>query len=166
MGKPIKVSEQDREHLEAEISLLCHLTTSLVQAPESQKEIVLSHIEGRHKNLGEHLTLLVPGSVAHEIRYLHKPGTRGKNLVRYLLMYFLWTDEETKIVKPELDIKEDLNDGMGGLGAIIDADDRPSNLHGEVYKRLILKAQQLRKEGRYQEILTAMKYVREKYKTR
>ena len=73
------------------------------------------------------------------------------------------SDEKTKIVESKLEINEDPNDGMGGLKAIIDAEDQPGPGHGEVYKRILIKAKGLREQGRYDLILKALDYVRDKY---
>lgn len=70
--------------------------------------------------------------------------------------------EDTSLVL----IVENRDDGMGGLKAYINANETKNQdtqkERGEVFRRTQLKAAQLRKEGRYDLILEAMKYVREK----
>lgn len=159
MGR-LTVSDEDLRALEVEAEVLYRTFKWMVAEDKFVEPGARSSIRCLcEDNLGAHLLALTKG--VNNLRYLKKPGTRGKKLVRPLLHYFLVSNQKTIISEPQLNIIEDLNDGMGGLQAYVDAEDIPGPGHGEVYKRILLKTKELRATGEHGLILNALDYTRE-----
>jgi len=157
----IKVTEEDIKSLEL-ISNLAYnkLKQGIVETPDS---FLIALAENLYKNdLGRSLTQLVIRST-WSVTNLKKGGKRAKPIEKYILQYVLNTERRRGTYTHEVQIVEDLEDGMGGLKAFLDAEDKPTQQKSEVFKLIQQKATQVRDSGRYDLLLNALNYVRGQY---
>ena len=95
---------------------------------------------------------------------LNKGGKRAEKIEKFILQWVLmFNPSPEKSSRYEIAVTENPNDGMGGLKAYIDAKDKRLSGEGEVFRLIAHKATELRGNRRYDLILKALDYVREKY---
>lgn len=134
--------------------------------PEEDRDFSLA--ENAYKELHKQLLKVVQPSNAY--RTLNKGGKRAKRIEKFILQAVLMYNPRAGMHPPSytFDIKEDPNDGMGGLKVYIDTDDTKKTGEeaekGEIFRRLQHRATELRDAGRYDLIFNTETYVREKEK--
>lgn len=162
MGK-LKITDEDIRALKFQANLVYKVLEEAVSAG-NKHGISSAEILCRY-DLGGYLFQLVSRRDIKDIGSLKKPGTRGKEIEKFLLQYFIMCEVDSESERPKVKmVARDFNDGMGGLKAIIDAEDprNPENDAG-VYRLLSEEAGRLRRANQFVEIVAALKYVREKY---
>ena len=124
---------------------------------------VLSTAQSLYQHdIGDHLLRLT-----HPTRHpdlLNKGGERAEKIERFILQWVLMYDPSPKKSdRYKITVTENPKDGMGGLKAYIDTRDLGDSPQGEVFGLIARKAAELRDRGRYDLILNALDYVRQKY---
>jgi hypothetical protein len=96
---------------------------------------------------------------------LRKGGKRATPIEKFILQCLLMhkVPSEYDEGNYEIIIVPDPDDGMGGMEAYLDAEDRPGSRRNEVFKLIQNAAEELRREEKFDLILNAEKYVRNKY---
>ncbi len=161
MSTRVRFSQEIKNSLEFKTDLAYQTLEQAVQNPE--KPWILSTARVLYTwDLGNDLQSIVP---VREIVALCKGEKRkSAKINKYILQFLLMSDSTPEggfegfpdqgiIVNPE--------DGMGGLSAFIDANDAESCKLGVVYRLMQKKGMELRTQGRYDLILSAMRYIRE-----
>ncbi|MDP3766346.1 MAG: hypothetical protein Q8R04_07580 [Nanoarchaeota archaeon] len=157
-----KVTDENTKTLEFKADLAYQ---TLRLAVQTKLKWVLDSAKNLYEHdLGKYIrNLILPTT---EIVNLCKGGQRGEEIEEYIVQYLLMSDSRPigpVNTLPEYKVKENPNDGMGGLQAWIDAEDRGDAIIGVVFRTMQNKAIQIREENRYDLILTAIDYVRRKY---
>lgn len=150
-----KVTEKDIELLELKTDLAYQM---LKRAVETQPLLIPSAECLYWHDVGERLGKGIPS--------FRKGGKRAKPIERFILQYLLMhkVDSDYDDGHYQTLIVPDADDGIGGLKAYLDADDDPHSERSELFKLIQNRSADLRKENRYDLILKALDYVREKYK--
>ena len=155
----IKVTDEDLEWLRGKASAAYEL---LKRGVKSNLKLIPSAECLYEHDLGEYLRQLTIGATS-SFRRLNKGGMRSRKIEGSILQYMLMCGD-TRDVEGLLDgFEANLEDGMGGLRDLLDAEDDRSNVEGVVFRQIRTRAAQLRKEDKYGLILKAMDYVRAKY---
>lgn len=156
----IKITKEDIETLEAKTDLAYEILERAVKTPQS---MLISSAESLYSYDVEKYLLTIKGRATENIRHLKKGGDRAKVLERYILQCVLMNHVSLTLGKePEMPVQENLNDDMGSLKSLIDSEDSKKG-YSKVFRLIQNKAAELRKEGKYDLILNALKYVRDNY---
>ncbi len=160
----VRVTEEALKSLELKTDLAFEVLKLAVETEdETQKQTLISSAERLYEyDIGTHLTKLT-SPATYSFRRLNKGGKRAKKIEPFILQYILMHRKHPKKSEYKMKIAGDPNDGMGGLKAFLDAEDDRSSEVGEVFRLTQHKAAGLREAGRYDLILKAQTYVREKY---
>ncbi len=158
----IKVTDEDRKALEFKAALAYQ---TLRLAVQTEREDILDSAKILYEHdLGMYIrNLILPTT---EVVNLCKGGQRSGKIEEYILQYLLMSDSYPTgpISKlPTCEVEENPHDGMGGLKAYIDAEDKSDATIGVVNRTMQNKARRIRSEKRYDLILAAMDYERKKY---
>ena len=160
-----KPSVRDIETLNVKADLAYAL---LEYAVEHKDEVVLGSAKVVYdQDFGKFLGSILP---CYDIVSLHKTGKRTGYgsitgiIFQYLIMSDSYPDSYgLRHELPNLNVKEDPKDGIGGLRAWIDAEEPVSTGFGVVFRDVQEKSRGLRKAGRYDLVLRAIQHVRENY---
>lgn len=132
--------------------------------PEEQRDFLLVN----NSYYALHNMLLTVVWPSHAYRTLNKGGRRAERIEKFILQTVLMFDPRAGMLSEDyrLDIKEDSNDGMGGLKVYIDTNDPKKEgdgaENGEIFRRLQHRATEVRDAGGYELIFNVINYVREK----
>ncbi|TKJ17876.1 hypothetical protein CEE44_05135 [Candidatus Woesearchaeota archaeon B3_Woes] len=155
----IRVTKDDIEALEDKAELAYEVLKLAVNDPRPWK---YSSAKCLYENdLGNCLSNLVRPT--RHVELLNKGGKRSEKIEKFILQYVLMIcTSSAKEGGYKIEITENVDDGMGGLKAYIDAEDDLSSGEGEVYRLISHKAFELRDSGKHALILKAIEYVRDK----
>ncbi len=156
----LNISKEELESLEFKANFAYE---ALKRAVVIDKEYAFTTAESLYKNdFGENLKNLTYPTRHPDL--LNKGGNRAKKIEKFILQWVLmYNPSPQKSDRYSIKIEEDPNDGIGGLKTFIDAEDKGDSAKGEVFRLIAHKAEELGKNKRYDLILMAMNYVREKY---
>ena len=158
----IKITKNDTRSLEIKAGLAYKMLKQAVEANDfsliSSAECLYTH------DLGEYLSRLTEKAVVG-IPSLRKGGKRSRPLEKFILQYLLMHKIPSEYDNGNYQTSLTLNtdDNMGGLMVYLDARDEPNFQKSEIFKLIQNRAADLRKQGRYDLILNALDYIREKY---
>ena len=114
-----------------------------------------------YEGMGDYLSKLI--APTRHPYVLNKGSKRAEKIEEFILQWVLmFNPPSEKIRNYKIKVTEDTNDGMGGLKAYIDAEDYQDSAEGKVFRSIGHKASELRKGGKYDLIMKAENYVREK----
>lgn len=156
----IKVTERDIHLLRLKSDLAYETLRGAVETPEHlliySAECLYNH------DLGDYLSKLTQRATEN-FRRLNKGGRRASKIETFIIQYVLMHGTTHDGDSFKMKIPDNPEDGMGGLLAFLEARDDRSSEEGEVFRLIQKKAGELRANTRYDFILRAMQYVREKY---
>ena len=161
----IRVTEANLKTLEVKTNLAYDVLRRAIEPDDGiERYSLISSAERLYQHdIGAYLQVLTLPAT-RSFRHLNKGGRRIQKIEKSILQFALMSDPpSSKMGAKRIEIVEDIEDGMGGLRSYLDAEDNLSSAEGEVFRQLQHKATELRKAGRYDLILKALDYVREKY---
>ncbi len=159
----IRINAKDIKILEIKADLAYNtLRSALDTQDQIQQTALLSSAESLYKYDLENYLNKLTCSATYSFRRLNKGGKRAKKIEPFILQQILMYGYPTKTDSYHMEIIENPDDGMGGLKAFLDAEDDRTTVEGEVFRLTQHKAAELRQDGKYDLILKALNYVREK----
>jgi len=160
----ITVKQKDIEALEFKADIAYNMLQNALSAPGLPW--VLSSAQNLYQHdLGHCVENVAGRCTSRGAMKLNKGGKRASKIEKYILQYALMCNKSSHEMNHfDIEIHENPEDNMGGLKAYFEArDDRTSDI-GLLFRMIAIKSEDLRKQKRYDLILNAMDYVREKYK--
>ena len=156
----IRIPQEDIQALKFKVDNAYKMLKRAVITPAPG---VLSTAQSLYQHdIGDYLLRLIHPTKHPD--FLNKGGARAREIEEFILQWVLMVELSTKKRDSyKIMVTENPNDKMGGLKAYIGAEDRRDSAEGEVFRLIARKATELRAAGRYDLILNALDYVRQKY---